>query len=206
MSTLDRKKIEKENRREFILKTAENIMSVHGVHGLNMDLVATETQLAKGTIYLYFKSKEEILSILTIKSRDMLFKAFEIAEKKHDNALDKLKAIIKANYFFYKENPLYYDLVSLYEGNNKLTETNEMYSFSENITGLVSGIILKAQAEGTLNRNIHPMHFTMSMWGMTVGILQLIKVRGNLMKEKMGVDEHDLLNTFLEVFENGVKK
>jgi TetR/AcrR family transcriptional regulator len=206
MSTLDRKKIEKENRREFILKTAENIMSVHGVHGLNMDLVATETQLAKGTIYLYFKSKEEILSILTIKSRDMLFKAFEIAEKKHDNAIDKLKAIIKANYFFYKENPLHYDLVSLYESSSKLTETNEMYGFSEKITGLVLDIVLKAQAEGTLNAHIAPIHLTMSMWGMTVGMLQLIKVRGSLMHEKMAVEEHDLLDTFLDVFENGIKK
>ncbi len=206
MSTLDRKIIEKQNRREFILKVAENIMSVQGLHGLSVDLIASETQLAKGTIYLYFKSKEEILTILTMKAREMLFKDFEKIEKKKTTPVEKLKDIIKANYFFYKKNPLYYDLMSLYEANNKHTETEEMAQWSEKITHLVRGIAQKGVENGTINPDLNLLHLTMIMWGATVGVLQLIKVRGTLLEQKMGIEERNLLNTYIEIFEKGIRK
>lgn len=206
MSTQSRKEREKENRREDILKAAETIMLAKGLRGLSVDLIAQETELAKGTIYLYFKSKEEILSVLTIKARKLLFQEFQEFEKKEEKAIDKLKSIIKANYSMYKKNPLYYDLLSLYEVNNKLTETEEMYKTSDDLMKFVVDIAIKAQEEGSMNPNINPSHFTMCLWGMSVGILQLIKVRGALMHEKMAIVEEDLLNTYMEIFEHGIKK
>jgi TetR/AcrR family transcriptional regulator len=206
MSTKDRKQIEKENRKELILKAAETIMLANGLHGLSIDLIANETQLAKGTIYLYFKSKEEILSILTIKARNLLLKEFQKIGENDENPIEKLKSIVKMNYMFYKKNPLYYDLVSLYEANHNLTETEEMYKSSEDIIQIVSNIAIQAKEEGLLNPAINPLHFTMISWGATVGILQLLKIRGKLIGEKMNITEEDLLNTFTEVLENGIKK
>jgi TetR/AcrR family transcriptional regulator len=206
MSTKSRKEREKENRREDILKAAEAIMSVNGLHGLSIDLIAQETELAKGTIYLYFKSKEEILSILTIKARKSLLIEFQEFEQKEENPIEKLKAIVKANYSLYKKNPLYYDLLSLYEANNKLKETDEMYQTSDDLTKMVANIAIKAQEQGLMNPNINPLHFTMILWGMSVGMLQLMKVRGAIMKDKMDIVEEDLLNTYIEIFENGIKK
>ncbi len=206
MSTKERKEIEKENRRHLILDGAVKVMQLHGLHGLSIDLIANETQLAKGTIYLYFKSKEEILSVLSIKARNLLFAAFQKIEKSNDTEIEKLKDIIKVNYQFYKKNPLYYDLVSLYEVNNKLTETEEMHQSGENITNLIVGIATKAQENGTLNANINPLILSMSLWGMSVGMLQLIKVRGAIMKEKLHISEKDLVSTFIEMLENGVRQ
>ncbi len=206
MSTKDRKLIEKENRRESILAAAETVMTTHGIHGLSIDLIANETQLAKGTIYLYFKSKEEILSILSMKARKLLFKEFQKIEKSDATPIEQLKDLIKENYAFYKKEPLYYDLVSLYEVNNTLTETEEMHESGQEIADLIIKIAVRAKEEGTLNPNINPLYFSFCIWGMTVGVFQLIKVRGALMNEKMNVSEEDLLNTFLETFENGIKK
>ncbi len=206
MSTKDRKLIEKENRRESILIAAETIMSKNSIHGLSIDLIANETQLAKGTIYLYFKSKEEILSILSVKARKLLYKEFQKIEKSDISPIEQIKELIKANYQFYKKSPLYYDLVSLYEVNNTLTETEEMHESGEEISNLIVGIVNKAKAEGTLNPNINPLYFSFCLWGMTVGVFQLIKVRGTLMNEKMNISEEDLLNTFMESIVNGVGK
>lgn len=206
MSTKDRKLIEKENRRESILVAAETIMTTHGIHGLSIDLIANETQLAKGTIYLYFKSKEEILSILSIKARKILFEEFQEIEKKPIEPLEKIKEIVRANYSFYKKSPLYYDLVSLYEVNNTLTETEEMYKTGEDFTILVNGIVDEAKQNGSLNSNIDSLYFTFCIWGMIVGVLQLIKVRGTIMHEKMNISEEDLLNTFMETLINGIRK
>lgn len=205
MGTLDRKNTEKEYRKQLILDAAEKVMQEHGLHGLSIDLIANETQLAKGTIYLYFKSKEEILGTLTIKARHLMAEDFEKIENNKESNIDKLKGIIKSNYLFYKRNPVYYDLVSLYEVNNRMMETEEMHQSGDRIMKIVVGIALKAKEEGTLNPNIDPTILSMSLWGMAVGMLQLIKVRGVIMKERLNISEKDIVNSFSELLENGVK-
>jgi TetR/AcrR family transcriptional regulator len=206
MSTKERKLAEKENRKEEILTAALKIMGQFGVHGLNIDLVAKETRLAKGTIYLYFKSKEEILGTLTIRARSMLIKEFQKIEKKNITAIEKVKGIVKANYTFLKKWPLYYSLFSFYEAENKFTESEAMYKSSEDIAKLVAGVVNDAKAEGTINKNINAEQFTMCLYGATVGLMQLMKVRGGIIKERMSISENQLLDTFLEVIENGVRK
>jgi TetR/AcrR family transcriptional regulator len=206
MSTKERKLKEKENRKDLILKAAETVMIEHGLYGLSIEAIAEETQLAKGTIYLYFKSKEEILSSLTIKARNKLFVEFELIEKQESNAYEQLIEIIRMNYTFYKKFPLYYDLVSLYEANHKAVETEGMYISSQNITNLVQRIAEKAKAEGFLNPEINPLHLTMSLWGMTVGMLQLLKVRGAFMLENLAVSEDELIENYITIFSKGIKK
>ena len=206
MSTKERKEREKENRRETILNAAESVMLANGLHGLNIDLIAQETELAKGTIYLYFKSKEEILSTLSIKARRLLLKEFKKIEQKGISPIEQIKELVRTNYEFYKTNPLYYDLVSLYEVNNTLTETEEMHESGQDISNLIVNIVNKAKEDGSLNPNINPHYFSFCIWGMTVGVFQLIKVRGVLMSEQMAISEENLLNTFMETLENGIKK
>lgn len=204
MSTKERKLKEKENRKDLILRAAENVMTEHGLYGLSIEAIAEETQLAKGTIYLYFKSKEEILSSLTIKARNKLFLEFELIEKQNTTSYEQLIAIIRMNYTFYKQFPLYYDLVSLYEANHKAVETEEMYKSSKNITNLVYRIAERAKADGFVQQSINSMHLTMSLWGMTVGMLQLLKVRGAFMEENLEIKEDDLIETYITIFSKGI--
>lgn len=206
MSTKIRREQEKENRRQVILDAAEAIMQANGIHGLNIDLIAHETQLAKGTIYLYFKSKEEILATLTLKARIALFESFKTAAFTTENPVEQLKNIIYANYNLFKTNPLQYDLVSLYEANSQLTETPELQAISNDITNLVVEIAQKAQTDGLMNPNINPFHFTFCMWGMTIGIHQVIKIRGKNMQENMNIVEQDLLESYVQILINGMKK
>ncbi len=206
MSTKIRREQEKENRRQVILDAAEAIMQSNGIHGLNVDLIAHETQLAKGTIYLYFKSKEEILATLTLKARIALFESFKAAVSTTENPVEQLKSIIYANYNLFKTNPLQYDLVSLYEANSQLTETSELQAISNDITNLVVEITQKAQTDGLMNPNINPFHFTVCMWGMTIGIHQVIKIRGKNMQENMNISEQDLLESYVQILINGIKK
>jgi len=206
MSTQERKKIEKENRRNIILAAAESIMVKNGLHGLNLDLIAQETNLAKGTLYLYFKSKEEILSILTIKARELLLDEFKKIAVNNQLDIEKLKSIVKINYNFYKKYPLYYDLVSLYEANHQVTETEEMYESSLAINDLVINIIQKAKEADQLQENIDTAIITLCLWGSTVGILQLMKVRGPIMKEKIDISEEEILDAFIQMIFKGIQK
>ena len=51
---------DKAERRLAILDAATRMLAAHGYHEITMAEVARRTGLAKGTLYLYFKSKEEL--------------------------------------------------------------------------------------------------------------------------------------------------
>ncbi len=206
MSTKDRKEREREDRKKLILAAAEEVMNKHGMHGLNIDLIAEHTQLAKGTIYLYFKSKEEILSTLSVNSRKALLQEFKEITKKNLSPLDQLKEVVNTNYAFYTKKPLYFDLISLFETNNKLTETEEMYEIGQQIAQTIKEMAVNAQKNGSLNPAIDPWHLSFCMWGMTVGMLQLIKVKGHYINEKSVISQQKLLDNYIEIISNGMKK
>lgn len=206
MAVEDRKQKEKLQRYNSILDGAEKIMQADGLHSLNMDKVAKETQLAKGTLYLYFKSKEEILGALSVKARKLLLNHFEKAAKKTDDPIEQLKAIALATFNFYKKYPFYFDLIAIYEVNNKLEETKEIKLSIDRLFQLQVAIIQKAKEQEMLYADLDPIQFSFCLWGMLIGMTQLIKVRAAVIKDYQGFTEKDLIATFIQQLERGAKK
>lgn len=60
MGVAARKQREKEERRAAILDAAEAVFASKGVAETTMDDIAQQAELGKGTLYLYFTSKNEL--------------------------------------------------------------------------------------------------------------------------------------------------
>lgn len=60
MATADRKEREKEQRKNVILDAAEKLFFSKGFDSVSMEEIAKEVELGKGTLYLYFKSKDSL--------------------------------------------------------------------------------------------------------------------------------------------------
>ena len=80
-----------EERREQIMRAAEAIFVQKGFSDARMEDIAEETGLSKGTLYLYYKSKDElIIAILErIFQRDF-HELDELVDTAHRSATDKL--------------------------------------------------------------------------------------------------------------------
>ena len=206
MAIEERKLKEKLNRYNAILSAAEEIMKTSGVNGLNMDLVAKKTELAKGTLYLYFKSKEEILAALSIKARTLLLTHFIKSTNKSDNPIEQLKAISYANFNFFKKYTHYFELIAIYEVNNKFEETPEIKQSTNNLIHFVNSITIRAKESGYLNSSLDPIKYTFCLWGMLIGMCQMLQVRGKLLKNEYGFTEKDIINTFMSQLEEGMVK
>ena len=68
-------------RRHFILTTAEQILRDKGFDAFTMNSLANTAGLAKGTLYLYFRSREELVLTLYGKLNDDWVDRFLLAEK-----------------------------------------------------------------------------------------------------------------------------
>ena len=73
----------KRARRHFILTTAEQILRNDAFDAFTMNSLAKTTGLAKGTLYLYFSSREELVLALYIHLNDDWVDRFLLAEKAH---------------------------------------------------------------------------------------------------------------------------
>jgi AcrR family transcriptional regulator len=64
MPATDREAMARGDRREELLAAAETVIEDEGVAGLTIDRVAATAGVAKGTVYLYFASKEQLVGAL----------------------------------------------------------------------------------------------------------------------------------------------
>lgn len=68
MGIQERKQREKEERQESILEAAKVLFYQQGFHDTTMAQIAKQAELAKGTLYLYFKSKEELAATIIYRT------------------------------------------------------------------------------------------------------------------------------------------
>ncbi|MGD0022635.1 MAG: helix-turn-helix domain-containing protein, partial [Smithellaceae bacterium] len=66
MGSPEKKKKEKENKKNTILRAARKLFFDRGFKFVTVDSIAAKAGVSKGSIYLYFDSKEEIYAQVLI--------------------------------------------------------------------------------------------------------------------------------------------
>lgn len=66
-----------EERKDQIMNAAEEVFSQKGFSDARMDDIADETGLSKGTLYLYYKSKDDLIIAILDRIFQREFRAFE---------------------------------------------------------------------------------------------------------------------------------
>jgi len=70
---------EKIAKGEFILTAAHDMIARDGVQGLSMNKLCAACDVGKGTLYLYFKTRTEILAALYVQKLDQWCSSLEIS-------------------------------------------------------------------------------------------------------------------------------
>ncbi|AVH48434.1 MULTISPECIES: TetR/AcrR family transcriptional regulator [Acinetobacter] len=68
-------------RETLIFQVAEQLLLENGEAGMTLDALAAELDLAKGTLYKHFQSKDELYMLLIIRNERMLLEMIKDAEK-----------------------------------------------------------------------------------------------------------------------------
>jgi AcrR family transcriptional regulator len=95
MGTAERRRREKEIRRRRILRAAARLFS-EGGWTVRVDAVAKKAEVAKGTVYLYFKNKEELYVGALADGLDILRDKLEAAAARHPDPRERLFALADA--------------------------------------------------------------------------------------------------------------
>lgn len=148
------KKNKKKDKYQQILDAAIKIFARHGYNNSTIAEIAREAGVADGTIYLYFKNKDDILCNFFTKKTKEVFKSFKDEVDKADNALDKLRNLI---YRHLSEFELNRDMAIVYQvetRQNRVLNGDLIREMSRTYFELVSDIVKQGQKEGVIRREL----------------------------------------------------
>lgn len=154
MGTTQRKERERDQRRRNILESARLAFLRYGITTTTMERIAQEAELAKGTLYLYFRNREELLMGLLADDISTLTAAMEIVVSSPLAPPEKLELAFATFYTYSQENLLFYQM---------MTQTNvglmmatvvdnptvtHFQQVNERLIGLMESIVEQGVAQG----------------------------------------------------------
>jgi AcrR family transcriptional regulator len=98
-----------------ILDAAARQFARQRFHEVRMDDIAAEAEVSKGTLYSYFKDKEELYLALLTRGSEGMVKALKDAIQSADTARAKLIAIVDAVVTYFDAEPHLFDLIQAVE-------------------------------------------------------------------------------------------
>ncbi|MFH1352120.1 MAG: TetR/AcrR family transcriptional regulator [bacterium] len=91
-------------KKKKILEAVKKIIVEKGVRKITTEAIAKKAGIAKGTLYLYFRCKEDIFAGLLNSFLDEAENFVAEAKKSKGSGLKKLMAFIKSDLRFYEKN------------------------------------------------------------------------------------------------------
>ena len=209
MSEVSRRENNKTKRRTAILDAARAQFANKGLQATKMEEIAEMADVSKGTIYLYFETKDDLyVSVILDDFMNIEEQILEIFET--DGSLfDKGKSTYLAFIDHCMQNTDYIKIAQYFltddarkNMSDKLIETvNEQTS---RLIAYVARMVQVGIDSGFIREEIDPKIFSLMIWRMTGGLLELV-FSGDT--EKLGVgDFHDLFESAYDVLMAGIRK
>jgi AcrR family transcriptional regulator len=209
LTTRARREREKEERRQSILQAARETFFEEGFYRATVDSVAERAEVSKGTVYLYFDSKEALLAALLLEGLDTLLQTLEAACPPDEPlaAEERLQRIGWAYLQFFHHEPQYFRLlVAMSRGRFRDTVTPELYQ--EVLEASMEGLdyVVKAVEQGVAEGTFaccDARQAAAVLWATLNGILELMD--HPLRQEMVGVKPEVLYHAAMDTVIRGLR-
>ncbi len=144
-----------ESKKQIILEIATRVFSKYGYSKTSLDEVAEEARIAKGTIYYYFKNKQELFLNVVTAQAELFISEIRRELKEQKGFENKLKYFILAAITYFCN-----DMQVWFEGLNSLPFNfgDELGDFHQKISGhmldILQAIIQEGIAEDMIAKDI----------------------------------------------------
>jgi TetR/AcrR family fatty acid metabolism transcriptional regulator len=148
-------RIDKNHKYHQILAAAIKVFARQGFHQSTVAQIAKEAGVADGTIYLYFKNKDDILVQFFNYKTKLVFDSFRTEVARADSSLDKLRYLIHRHLEEFQRNR---EMAVVYQvethQSSRLAEA-QIKEMSKMYRDLISEIVEQGQQEGTIRKDLY---------------------------------------------------
>ena len=197
MGIPERKDREKEQRREEILNAAEKVFFDRGLAQATMDEIAQHAELSKGTLYLYYQSKEDLYLGVMCRGMKIMHDMFQKATSTGEPTVKLIQNVGEAYYEFFKVYKKYCQMFAFFKNSQLHSQVSdamivECTNLDQKSWKLVTDVIQKGIEDGTFRKELDPLEMGVILWSNSNGIMQLMdrpvesqEIPGNIDLEKL---------------------
>ncbi|HBU12819.1 MAG TPA: hypothetical protein DEB31_08900 [Clostridiales bacterium] len=190
----------KERLSEFnksnILSAAKTLFREKGIMQTSVDDIAKEADYSKSTIYVYFKSKDDIFYHLLLEHMQLHKEVLVQALSESPGFPDGYFAICGAMAKLYETNPLCFDSIL---GEIALPQDDsdpilaQIYYAGEELNAVIEGYINKCAAEHTISLETTPLQTGFTLWASISGIITLANKKEAYIRKVMSISKEQFM-------------
>jgi TetR/AcrR family fatty acid metabolism transcriptional regulator len=141
-------------RRESIIQAAIEVFSKKDFRTASISEIAQKAGVADGTIYQYFRSKEDLFFSIPIEKTNEFRTQLELHLQGISGAFNKIRKFVWYFLYFFKSNPGYGRILMLEMRVSKSFVKTETYGFLKQSVSPIMSIIVEGQNEGVIRLDI----------------------------------------------------
>lgn len=147
---------QRKEREDLIVQAAEEVLSERGYHDMSIDEIAARVGIAKGTVYLHFASKEELVFALFEREIDAFVHTLDETAALPLSARARLEVIQGALYKgIGKRIQLLLSLYSTMEVRREVLERKaQMRELMDTISARISALLEEGKAAGEFDPSL----------------------------------------------------
>ncbi|MFH0733816.1 MAG: TetR/AcrR family transcriptional regulator [bacterium] len=160
------------NKDKDILEAAIKVFAETGYHKSKISKIAEIAGVATGSVYVYYKSKEEILyRIFNDIWENLYHELFKLTSNPSIPALEKLDSMIDLILDVFTQNPAMALVIVNEQQNVQRTSVTHFTDYYEKFLDLATGVIQEGIKEGVISKNIDLYVFRFYIFGAVRNIL-----------------------------------
>ena len=195
--------------RNNILTAAKKLFEEKGITQTTMDDISKEADYSKSTVYAYFKSKDEICSFIKLEYFELLKTAVSEALENDSGFPDGFYAICNTLMKFYKEYPLFFEIVldevRLPDGKSD-TVLFRLYEVGEEINDIIENYLEECIAKNQIHLDLPPKQATFVLWAYITGIITMAHNKEPYINMEMKISKEDFMHNGFRLLQKSIKK
>ncbi|MBW1841536.1 MAG: TetR/AcrR family transcriptional regulator [Deltaproteobacteria bacterium] len=209
MGIQERKERERDRRRQQIMIAATRVFSERDFNKATMEDIAKEAELSPGTLYLYFKNKDELFASLSLRILHYMNIRLQHVHKEKERAPEKkIEALKEALYDVYEFDPMV--LINMFHLQSSETLKNlsphllsDIKDLSRSSFASMAEIFRDGIDKGVFIDR-HPVALADIVWALFSGVVLWEESKRIIDPEKDYLKS--TLETAFEIFARGIKK
>jgi TetR/AcrR family transcriptional regulator, fatty acid metabolism regulator protein len=185
-------------KRERILDAAVKVFAAAGFYNAKVAQIAQQAGVADGTIYLYFKSKDDLLISLFEDRMEDINANLRAALSQAEGAVEKLRTVVRLHLEFVEQNRHMAEVICVeLRQSSKFIKEYANPKFGEFLR-ILAAAIAEGQKSGELRADLDPPLIARALFGALDEIALAWLVRGPKGSMDLGRATEQLSNLFID--------
>lgn len=154
-----------QDKRRRILDAAVTVFARNGFYSSKVAHIAREAGVADGTIYLYFKNKEDLLIQVFLDSMELALDRQSKALVSVEDPAEKLEIFIRTHFDVVSQSPAFAEVLTVeLRQSGRFMHSTDMTLFGRYL-GVIARLVAQGQEKGAFNRTLDPRRVARALFG-----------------------------------------